>query len=480
MAINCPLRLLGSYSGSVEYSQQQLDLDDEEPLEVNKDQKSSSTTTSGQHKESGEANQILMDADQEWRRRIQAELPMVTEDILAYYDEIGRSEVRTRYRDNVRFEIRLIQSRMRSAHEVSPTVPRSAAAAYRGGGGEEEAYHHDRTPSTLTAASILEEEYEGEASSAPLVTVEDLDDAAARPAEGFETTMLVEDAGDANKSILSTSMKDPNETTVERPLKLMDGTASLVSSYKTVSDEIVAATILLRTITEQEWIEFDYPQEVEQGTSEEAMEDAEDEAEDVLSLKDEDSGSSSDPNSDMIDADQVKTDLDRGDRLTMIVDRIRTSNKGQLSQDDYNLVLARLAVATELLPDDILTMLVDVFEQMKRDSRPDATTYEVLLLALGRRFAASPMAASFVMDVTADVEWSAKMFEAAASICEHRNNHQLAQKLLQAMEGSSVWVPKKAYRSLLEFSKIDDRRDFALRIMNHALEVSQADCIFSL
>jgi hypothetical protein len=113
-----------------------------------------------------------------------------------------------------------------------------------------------------------------------------------------------------------------------------------------------------------------------------------------------------------------------------------------------------------------------VFEQMNRFCKPDSTTYEVILLAFGRRFAASPMAINFVMDATSDVEWSPKMLEAASAICENRNHYQLAQKLLEAIEASSVRVPKKAYRSLLNFAKIDDRRDFAIRVLNHALDVS--------
>jgi hypothetical protein len=425
------VRRLATSSRSVEYLQH-VELEEEEPLVVgNKSTKPSSTQVPVQR---GEEEEEILDAgaDPEWRKLIQAELPIVTEDILSYYDEIGRTEVRTRYRDNVRFEAMLVQSRMRSAHEVS-TV-RSARRE------EEEDHHITSPPRTI---SVMEAE-----DSAPLVIVEDLDEITAPPADG--TT-------------------GRNETNMERPLKLMDGTASLVSSYKTISDEIVEAIILLRTITEQEWIEFDYPQDVVPSSGE-----GQEEAEDTGSVNDEDSTSASDPNFDMSDADQVKADLDRGERLAMISDRIKSSNKHLLSQDDYNLVLARLAVATELLPDEILTRLVMVFEQMKRFGQPDATTYEVVLLALGRRFAASPMAASYVMDVTADVEWSAKMIEAAAAICEHRNHHQLAQKLLEAMEGSSVWVPKKAYRSLLEFAKIDDRRDYALRIMNHALDVSKS------
>ena len=365
---------------------------------------------------------------------IQAEIPHVVEDILKFYDEIGRPMVRTRYLDNLQFEERLIQSKLRSDEESSR--PRR---------------DEDNCDNKSSTATSLEDHFQ-------VVAVEDIDnmDTSSETLKvvplDHKTQNKIND--DVSLPLIELSEIEEEEIPVDRPLKLVDRAASLVSSYKTLSNEVSSSIILLRTISEQEWIEFDHPKGKE--SDDLSDDDLESVLEDEISIE---------------ESDQIKEDFERGQRLSAISEIVK-ENHSKFSIDDYNAILARLAISTELLPDEIIARLMDLCGQMRLHCMLDSAALEIILLALGRRFSASPTAARFVLEVTSDVEWSPKMMEAAADICEQRNNHDLANKLLDTMSSSSVRVPRRAYRSLLNYAKIDDKRDYALQVLEHAIDVS--------
>lgn len=370
------------------------------------------------------------------------ELPTVVEDLLSFYDEIGRSTVRTRYMDNLRFEKRLIQSKLRSKEESSRPQRESMASATP--------LSIHTTQDESAASSSLEDHFQ-------VVSVDDADEITRSSAEANMSPVDADIERGASHELMSQngpSMEIVEEVPPERPLKLVDGAASLVSSYKMLSNEVLSSLVLLRTISEQEWIEFDHPESEELDDS---MEGEPDSAVDDGITVDE--------------SDQLKEDFERGQRLSTISEAIR-ENRITLDVDDYNAMLARLALSPELSPDEIILRLMGVCDQMKKQCLLDSTTYEIILLAFGRRFAASPAAAKFVLGVTSNVEWSPKMMEAAAAICEHHNNHTLADKLLKVMRSTPVLVPKRAYRSLLNYAQIDDNRDYALHVIEHAIDVS--------
>lgn len=267
-------------------------------------------------------------------------------------------------------------------------------------------------------------------------------------------------------------------------------------NLSTSSDAVKRAIVLLRILGTKEWRTFDRlldekkdDEQVERFnkffTGEERRNEIESEA----------SSPSVDTNgfdAVEIDGDSSMQFMDGEDNalsgsLKLISDlfkdsRIATSE--HLSTSEYNSVLARVALSPELFPEEMLNILMQLHFQMEglaeigfNECRPDATTYEILLLALNHRLPASGNAIGIVKGfmISNPNCWTVETVEAALLLFEKQNATKLALQLfdnLHEKQLNNVDLSNRAYRSMIYLTQFDNNKEKAFEVLRLALQVS--------
>lgn len=248
--------------------------------------------------------------------------------------------------------------------------------------------------------------------------------------------------------VLARSTEEPNVIQIDEHM-------AQIHQDTMLGEGVTKALVLLRTLHEEQWVEYDNPE----------MSDIEQEpSEDMSSVE-----PAADSFSNGVDIESCAPFME-------MVDQMRTGKKTNLRTKEFNTFLARLAISPELLPDEILSAMMETYLKMtgadKPASQPNAITFEILLLTFCRRFSALPTATDFVHQLRELKAWNPKTLEAAAMLCEKRVDHALALKLLDDVDKLKYMPGKRFFRSLVNVAKADDNRHTALRVLQLALEVS--------
>jgi hypothetical protein len=231
--------------------------------------------------------------------------------------------------------------------------------------------------------------------------------------------------------------------------------------------------VLLRILSENDWQVFDRPhsqEDDEQNTS----------LDNTMEIpKQQVSNTGRDVSQEDTKAvDQGKIALDQLSNL------LTEANLGRepLLAADYNLLLVRMAISPELLPDEILDFMLQTYNQMIRLSEsgfevcaPNADTNEIILLALCRRFSAYKTASQIISQLLLTDSFASepKTLKAASFLCEKQSEHEIARQILLAVKNhKSTKIPNSTLVSFLKLMKKTDSRNEAIELLNFALEVS--------
>jgi len=181
------------------------------------------------------------------------------------------------------------------------------------------------------------------------------------------------------------------------------------------------------------------------------------------------------------------------DSMKLITDLLKIATNEHLCTSEYNSVLARVAISPELLPDEILDLLMQLHFQMEglakvgfNECQPDATTYEILLLALNHRLPASGNAIGIVQGfmISNPACWTSHTVEAALLLFEKQNASKLALQLFENLNKEqlvNVDISNRACRSLICLMQFDNNREKAVEVLKVALQVSSTgNCLLSL
>lgn len=161
------------------------------------------------------------------------------------------------------------------------------------------------------------------------------------------------------------------------------------------------------------------------------------------------------------------------------------------SVNDFNSILARISISPELLPDEIIDLLLQVHMRMTelsdvgfKSCHPDATTYEILLLSLTNRTPASINAMKLVKQymLSDPTAWTPHTVKAAMLLFEKRDCAAMATKLFEKLQLKSAQynsIPNRAYHSLIYLMQLEDNSARALEILRFALRVSNDTHVLS-
>ena len=156
-----------------------------------------------------------------------------------------------------------------------------------------------------------------------------------------------------------------------------------------------------------------------------------------------------------------------------------------LSTFDFNSVLARVALSPELSPDDVLEYILQFYSQMEKlatdgftEARPNATTYEIILLTLHHRLLTSGNAVDIIKSsmVSNPSCWTSNTLDAAMLVLRKVHATKLAARLfddIQTEGQAEIDVFKRTYRSLIYLAQFDDNRKQGVAVLEHALRVSK-------
>jgi hypothetical protein len=234
-------------------------------------------------------------------------------------------------------------------------------------------------------------------------------------------------------------------------------------------DGVTEAVVLLRTLTEDQWICFDLGDTT------------------TVSLTD----------------DAFRNDLDHGEAeqcdirrtVDVLSDLLSTDilpGGAQLTTAEYNFSLARIAIATDVAPDDILALLMQTHNQMNElasagfpECQPNAVTHEILLLALVRRFSAFYNAIDLVMTLSKSprFSWTSKTLQAASELCERKDLLRMSRDMMDDLQKKNVTsfrIPKRVFINLINVYKDNDARQDAIEMLRLGLKVRhtmQIDCL---
>lgn len=187
-----------------------------------------------------------------------------------------------------------------------------------------------------------------------------------------------------------------------------------------------------------------------------------------------------------------------------------------LSTNDYNAVLACIALSPDLSPDQMLNRMMLTYDQMislsniavtgnrlEKDDlpqndcycRPDASTYEILLLALNRRLRSSSTAIHMISTellgsttkkkkmISSSLIWTPSLLESVLQICESRRYCELTKRVLNSLlpdakDCARIILPdgvsKQAYLSLIRVMQSENEMMEGLRVLELSLKVSDA------
>jgi hypothetical protein len=255
----------------------------------------------------------------------------------------------------------------------------------------------------------------------------------------------------------------------------LDEMTEHVSAKSYVSD----ALILLRIMSVKDWETFD-----------EIVSDDDDDNDDEI---DDEGTDHSLEGSSSIDASFIESILGK-------------AKMGQvyLSTNDYNTILARLAISPEIPPEQTLNLMMQTHGQMIElsnlietsdmimdDFRPDATTYEILLLVLSRRLQALSTAMSIVSDELLQSKsnksftWTPTLLEIVIQNCKSRRYTDIAKRLLSGLHSDeehtritmSENISKQAQISFIDVMKSENFMEEGVQVLQLVLKVSDYNSI---
>jgi hypothetical protein len=210
---------------------------------------------------------------------------------------------------------------------------------------------------------------------------------------------------------------------------------------------------------------------------------------------------------DHVDDDE---DDDEDDELFWTLRQLKVGGVSLESTNDFNLVLARIALAAELDRDDILEALFDTLHQIKAAATaasssssssscaegrnsvgPNAMTYEILLLVMLKRLGAlrsgldlvrrdmvQPFSPSSSSSSSSHLCTTATL-EAAIQLCEKSGDLSLARELWRIaqskkdeanMDGDETRITNRVHHSMLNMFKAVDGRVEAIEILRISLQ----------
>lgn len=284
-----------------------------------------------------------------------------------------------------------------------------------------------------------------------------------------QNQLLVSAASDLGKDQNSNSWVSTSDALPRAERDPMDED----SDFKLNRNSIAPALALLRTMNQQDWRLYD-------GTVEDAdvMEDQfEDEfAEEAMQI------SSENEQENTQDSEVPIDDANCLDNFQHLLARAKVGAI-DLQTAEYNAILARLAVASELDPDEISVLLMNVYWQMTKlasdgnqDAAPNSDTYEILLLTLSHRLGSIKTAADLVKSMIENrAAWTPETLVAAMHVLERRTLLDTAMEMLYNVVDDSdriFKVPNRAFHSLLNMTKSVDAQDTALEVIQVCIKVS--------
>jgi hypothetical protein len=226
-------------------------------------------------------------------------------------------------------------------------------------------------------------------------------------------------------------------------------------------DSLTEAVVLLRSLTEDQWVCFDLGEDLPIHTT-------------------------IDTTSTNING-ALSNELDDTTRIVDMLSELLATDivpdGRQLTATEYNYSLARMAIATDVAPDEILALLMQTHHQMNElakagfiDSGPNSVTHEILLLALVRRFSAFHNAIDLVIALSksSNFSWSPKTLQAASELCERKDLLRMSRDLtniIKTLDVTRLKVPKRVFISLINVYKDNDARHDAIEMLKLGLKV---------
>lgn len=303
----------------------------------------------------------------------------------------------------------------------------------------------------------------------------------------FQSTFAVEPEGQS-KHIDNVDDRNHNNDTHDARV--------LSQSEQARQDAVTRALVLLRTLNEGNWTDFDKPASLVASTT--VPETAHPNLGAILEEETiaEIGGDESLIVDGAVDLTTSAPTADSEDSIAEtfagLSDLLHASRLGQahLTTLDFNTLLARVAIATDLTPDECLSALMTTYRQMTDlanagyECKPNAMTYEILLLSLTHRFSAFQSAVDLVVAMTASSSvsmWTPKTLEAIMMLCERKNLRRLAEKILSDLDRSNelsvIEIPKRAYLSMINILKTDDVRKPLSNVLQIALKVRHVEVV---
>ena len=247
------------------------------------------------------------------------------------------------------------------------------------------------------------------------------------------------------------------------------------------TEGVTQALHLLRTLSEEDWTAFDHPSNFERHAAEVKESDDPLGTEVEVTSSEAQSDSEFGDRADRFDSDE-ENDKDTFGILSDLLDAAKLGDE-HLTTADYNFILARMAIATELLPDEILALMMQTHRQMAdlsrsgfQECRPDQRTHEILLLALSRRFAAFQTAIDLVTSLSdaSSFSWTPRTLDVTMQLCERKSLQGLARKVICDLQNDAAMeidIPDRVYHSLINVLKTDDARRSVIEVLRLALKV---------
>ncbi|CAB9516396.1 expressed unknown protein [Seminavis robusta] len=172
------------------------------------------------------------------------------------------------------------------------------------------------------------------------------------------------------------------------------------------------------------------------------------------------------------DEDVIEDDIERLLNLAL-------NTTDGLSTEEYNLILARISTAPNLVLDSILESLLQVYHVMKKNAVPDETTYKILLLTLQRRMAGNGIMVSLLLQDMMDfkVTLSSDALLVMGMTClDHENNLRVAKRFLldYALDAGrrNRRLPQSCTRTLMKMMSREDSVDDAISLLKLCMEVN--------
>ena len=162
--------------------------------------------------------------------------------------------------------------------------------------------------------------------------------------------------------------------------------------------------------------------------------------------------------------------------------------------DDYNLLLLRLVLDLDCPTDDVLEAIMTIYWYMTESSalnaaiRPNETTHEILLLALGKCLNATKTGIDLIHTIRKhgnDLKNNPHLLHAAVQLCKLRNDLPLAHRLVQDAASSHMDaqttetqlfsqpsnIHVSTFHALIDMAKSENRPEEAVDALRLCLQV---------